>query len=96
MDPEKAKGERKDRQKKQRDELRAKVKEKLKGQPMAQAMKEELQRHAMRVARIQRVKEVAQGEKDDDAVGRADKLLAKEQERHDKWMANYDAKGGAK
>ena len=43
-----------------------------------------------------RVKEVAQAEKDDDAVGRTDKILKKEQERHDKWMANYDAKGGAK
>ena len=78
------------------DELKAKVKEKLKNQPMAQAMKEELSRHAKRVARIMRVKEVAEGEKDADAVTRADKLLQKEQERHDKWMANYDAKAGAK
>ena len=59
-------------------------------------MKEELQRHAKRVARILRAKEVAQGEKDDDSVTRADKLLQKEQERHDKWIGNYDAKGGAK
>lgn len=96
MDPEKQKAERTGRAKKQRDELKTKVKEKLKNQPMAQAMKEELTRHAKRVARILRVKDVADGEKDTDSVARADKLLQKEQERHDKWMASYDAKAGAK
>ena len=48
------------------------------------------------MARITRIKEVAQTEKDDDSVGRADKLLKKEQERHDKWMSTYDEKGDAK
>lgn len=89
--PEKAK-ERKERGKKDRDELRKKVQDKLKNQPMAKAMKEELERHARRVARITRVKEVAVTEKDDDAQKRADELLKKENARHDKWMANYDAK----
>jgi hypothetical protein len=96
QDPDKAKAERKDRAKKERDELRVKVQAKLKNQPMEQALKEELQRHARRLARIARVKAVATTEKDDDAGARADKLLKKEQERHDKWMANYTAKAGAK
>lgn len=95
-DPDKAKAERKDRAKKERDELRGKVQASLKNRPMEQAMKEELQRHARRLARIARVKEVATAEKDDDAGARADKLLKKEQERHDKWMANYATKGSAK
>ena len=95
-DPEKVRAERKERAKKDRDELKKKVQEKLANRPMAQAMKEELARHARRVARILRVKEVAQTENDDDAVQRADKLLAKENARHDKWMASYDAKGDAK
>jgi hypothetical protein len=64
-------------------------KEKLRGMlkaPMDSAMKQELRRHAERVAKIERVKQVATDAKDNDSVERATKLLAKENARHDKWM----------
>jgi hypothetical protein len=80
----------------ERDALKVKVKAALKGQPMSEAMKQELKRHARRVARIERAKAVAQDEKDDASVARADKLLEKEKARHDKWMVSFDAKADVK
>lgn len=53
--------------------------------PMA-ALREELRRHARRMARLARVREVADGAKDGDSVARADKLIEREQGRHDRWM----------
>ena len=94
------KTERKAKSKEDKAALRAKVQATLKGQPMSHALREEIKRHARRLARLDRVKAVAEDEKDDATVARVSKLIAKENARHDKWMANFDAKaadkGGAK
>ncbi len=57
--------------------------------PANDALKEELRRHAERVARIERVKSVATDAKDAESGARATKLLAKENARHDRWMEKY-------
>jgi hypothetical protein len=57
--------------------------------PVDDALKQELRRHAERVARIERIKSVATDAKDTDAGERATKLLAKENARHDKWMEKH-------
>jgi hypothetical protein len=80
---------------------KAKLSTTLKG-PMDSAVKEELRRHAERVARLERIKSLAEAAKDADAVDRATKLTAKEDARHDKWMEKHAAmpaavtNGGAK
>ena len=79
-----------------RAEVKKKVEAALKGKPMANAMKEEIKRHARRIARLERAKSVAGEANDTETVGRVDKLIEKENARHDKWMAGYDAKAGAK
>lgn len=79
--------DRAERKNKQREAQREQLKSSLKG-PMTEAMRQELRRHAQRVARIERVKTLATEQKDKDATERADKLLAKENARHDKWMSN--------
>lgn len=78
--------ERAARQAKQREMQRDQLKTSLKG-PMTEAMKQELRRHAQRTARIERIKNVALEAKDKDTAEKADKLLAKENARHDKWMS---------
>jgi hypothetical protein len=94
------KAERKAKSKDDKAALRAKVQATLKGQPMSHALREEIKRHARRLARLERAKGVAEDEKDDATVARVSKLTAKENARHDKWMASFDAKaadkGGAK
>lgn len=108
VDPSKGKteGDRAARKAKEHDAQREKLRTMLKG-PVNDGLKQELKRHADRVARLERIKVVAQTEKDNDNVEKATKLLAKENERHDKWMdknvlgaapvpAATDVKGGAK
>lgn len=94
---------------KEHGEQKAKLSTMLKG-PMDSAVKEELRRHAERVARLERIKSLAADAKDADATDRATKLTAKENARHDKWMEKHaampsampaampttDTKGGAK
>lgn len=82
----------------EREARRAKEREALRSSihgPMTEAMKEELRRHARRVARIERIRALATDAKDKDATERADKLLAKENARHEKWMSNPNAGGPA-
>ncbi len=74
--------------------LRGKVTTALKGQPMSRAMKEELERHARRLARLRRVRDLAEDENDAAVTERVDKLVAKENARHERWISNYDAKTG--
>jgi hypothetical protein len=73
---------------KEHGEEKAKLATMLKG-PMDSAVKEELRRHAERSARIARIKSLADTAKDTDASDRATKLQAKEDARHDKWMAKH-------
>jgi hypothetical protein len=70
----------------QHDAERAKIAAVLHG-PMNEAMREELKRHARRMARLERIKALASEAKDNDAVTRATKLIDKENVRHDKWIA---------
>lgn len=81
--------------KEHRAEIKKKVEEKLKGQAMVAPLKEELKRHARRISRLERAKDVAQEANDADTVSRIDKLVAKENDRHDKWMASFDVKAAA-
>jgi len=78
-----------------RAEVKKKVEEVLKGKPLEAPFKEELQKHARRLARLDRAKSVADEAKDADTVTRVDKLIEKENARHDKWMAGYAAKAAA-
>ena len=83
--------------KEERVELKGKVDKALKGKAMHPSLKEELKRHARRLARLDRVEAIAKDAKDDDTLARVKKLVDKENDRHDKWMANFDpTKGGAK
>ncbi len=81
--------------KEHRAEIKKKVEEKLKGQPMTTALKEELKRHARRISRLNRAKDVAQEANDTETVGRIDKLIAKENGRHDGWMGKFEVKAAA-
>jgi hypothetical protein len=71
----------------QHDAERAKILAVLRG-PMPEAMKQELQRHARRAARLERIKALATDAKDTDALTRVTKLIDKENARHDKWIAD--------
>jgi len=81
---------RKAKAKEVRAEVKKKVEAALKGQPISASIKEELKRHARRLARLERAKSVADEAKDADTVARIDKLIEKETARHDKWIAGYD------
>lgn len=78
------------------DAQRAKLTAVLKS-PMDEATKQELRRHAERLARLERINALALEAKDTDAIDRAAKLTAKENARHDKWMTKLSASpaGGA-
>lgn len=58
----------------------------LKKRPMDEALKQELRRHAERVARIERVQELAQQSADTAALERAKKLLEQETARHQAFL----------
>lgn len=78
-------GDRAARKQKEHDAQRDKLKAMLKG-PMDDGMKQELRRHAERLAKLERIKAVATTEKDTATVDKATSLIAKENVRHDKWM----------
>ena len=92
--------ERVSRVKAEREELRTKIKAALKGRAFTPAMKEQLTRHARRIARLDRVKELAAAANDTEATARVDKLIARENARQEKWLSNAaaktDDKAGAK
>jgi uncharacterized protein YnzC (UPF0291/DUF896 family) len=54
-----------------------------------QAALAEYGKHGQRMAMLERAREVAEAEGRDDLVTRIDKLIAKEQQRHQKWVANH-------
>jgi hypothetical protein len=74
----------------QREELRTN----LHG-PVTDAVREQLKRHAQRVAKLERIRAVALEAKDKDAADRASKLLEKETAHYQKWLASADAKTGS-
>ena len=87
VDPSKAKTaeDRPARKAKEHDAQREKLTTSWKG-PVTDALRQELRRHSERLARLERVKAVADTEKDKDSGEKAAKLITKENERHDKWM----------
>ena len=82
------------RKAKEHEAQREKLKATWKG-PVSDALRQELRRHAERVARLERIKAVAENEKDKDSVEKAAKLISKENERHDKWMSKNAPVSGA-
>ena len=87
LDTSKAKtaDDRASRKAKEHDAQREKLKATWKG-PVSDALRQELRRNAERLARLERIKAVAEAEKDKDSVEKATKLISKENERHEKWM----------
>jgi len=49
-------------------------------------------KHGQRLARLERAKEVAQAEGNDELVKRIDQLLQKEKARHEQWVSKHKAK----
>jgi hypothetical protein len=49
----------------------------------------EFQKHARRLARLERAREVADASGKDDLVARIDKLIEKENARHEKWLEHH-------
>jgi hypothetical protein len=91
--------ERLERRKTQEDAERAKIMAATKGEPMSEALRQEMTRHARRLARLERIKTLATEAKDSVVVLRVTKLIAMENERHDKFTSNAqskDEKAGAK
>jgi bacterioferritin (cytochrome b1) len=82
----------KPRSKEEKPALRARANTAPKGQPMSEALKEEVKRHARRLARLERAKDVAEEKEDDAAIERVNKLVGKENARHDRWLTRHDAK----
>ncbi|MBX3197065.1 MAG: hypothetical protein KF850_10085 [Labilithrix sp.] len=74
------------RKAKERTEQREKLAATWKG-PISDPLRQELRTHAERVARLERIKVVAEKEKDTATAEKAAKLAVKEDERHAGWMA---------
>jgi hypothetical protein len=81
----------KDRAKSERDESRRKLGALLN----SHAVQQELRRHAMTVARLQRIKEIGDAEEKADLASRAAAALEKENARHDKRMAALASQSAA-
>ncbi len=81
--------------KERRQERRAKIKEKW-GEDVLKrpAVRAELKIHARRVARLNRIRALAKADGKDAVVERVDKILAKENSRHDKHMETLKSKTG--
>ncbi|MEJ7731241.1 MAG: hypothetical protein WKG00_18745 [Polyangiaceae bacterium] len=88
--------ERELRAKAQRKALEVDVKSSLKGAAMTAPMKQELSRHARRIARLEVVKRVALDQKDQTSADQSTALLDKERARHDTWMKNFNPKAEQK
>jgi hypothetical protein len=80
------------RRKSQQEMARAKIAAALRGQPMTEAMQQELRRHARRLARLERIKALAIEAKDSAVIDRVTKLIDKENARHDKFTARVEDK----
>jgi hypothetical protein len=84
--------ERLQRRRHQQDTEQGKIAAALHGQPMTEAMHQELKRHARRLARLERIKALALEAKDTAVVERVNKLIDKENARHDKFTTHADEK----
>jgi len=84
--------ERMQRRTHQQDVERAKIAAALHGQPMTEALNQELSRHARRLARLERIKALAVEAKDTAVIERVTKLIDKENARHDKFTTNVESR----
>lgn len=69
-----------------RKALRKTMNKWLKGGPITPAVRDELRDHARRVARLLRLQELAASRNDYDTVKRVERLLARENSRHDRFL----------
>jgi hypothetical protein len=81
-----------DRRKADRDALRQKFGSELLARP---TVREELKTHAIRTARLNQIKRLAEDAKKKNVVTRADKLIERENARHDKQMLALKSSEGA-
>ncbi|GAC1547779.1 MAG: hypothetical protein NVS3B10_11540 [Polyangiales bacterium] len=81
----------------ERDSERARIAKLLDGKAMTDDLREELHRHALTIAKLQRIRLLARDSKDEASVGKARALLKKEKTRHGEFLSAYKAKNaGAK
>ncbi|MCL2725307.1 MAG: hypothetical protein FWD69_12820 [Polyangiaceae bacterium] len=85
--------ERAARRAKEQAEARQRLATQWKGPPN-DALRQELRTHADRIARLERIKVVADMEHDRVSSAKAAQLIDKENMRHDKWMRTYGPRGG--
>jgi hypothetical protein len=78
-----------DRRREHRDRIRQKWGDEVVRTP---ALRNELRVHAWRLARLTRVRALAEGENKTELIARVDSLLAKEEARHERRMAELGAK----
>ncbi|MGC4095371.1 MAG: hypothetical protein QM756_47085 [Polyangiaceae bacterium] len=83
--------ERSERARDHRLHERERMRHMFRGGPPPQGLADEMKRHAHRVARIERARQVAEQAKDTEGVARAEKLLTKENERHERWLSKQTA-----
>jgi hypothetical protein len=62
----------------------------LHGRPVPPGLKVELEAHARRIARLERIRELAAAAKDSEAVAHADALLTKEHARHERALTGFE------
>jgi hypothetical protein len=83
-----------ERRQKTRKEKKEKVRAALGKRKAAPAITQELRRHSRRTARLERVGELAAEADDAEALALVDKLIAKENARHSKWLTQFAAAKG--
>jgi len=79
------------RQRDRRRALRRRVAKRLKGSPITPAIKDELRTHARRVAHLRQIRFVAATETDDETIAAVDRVLARENARHERWWRSVTA-----
>ena len=62
--------------------------------PPNEAFRKEMRTHADRIARLQRIKFIAEAENDRASAIKAAKLIERENARHDRWMRTNAPRGG--
>lgn len=72
-----------------RKKAKMQAKAALRGKPMEKALKQELLRHARRMARLHRIEALAAETGNGDAVTRVETLMQKEMRRHNRWISLY-------
>jgi hypothetical protein len=69
--------------------LQNRLKRLLRGSPLSANIRAELGLHARRVAHLRRIRLLAAEAKDKDSVLQVDKVLARENQRHERWWRSF-------